>query len=189
MDLLSKITARIYLNLFLFVALANILVYTTCPHFFWYFFKMIFEFFYKYFSFPLTWDPMGVKISKRYSSLKLLLNLFKPCFLKFLLSCPHKSTVLDFWNFEFAIFHDFFFFSFPLTWDPVGAKSSKSYSSLKSLLNLFKPFLKFLLHGPHKSVVLDVWNFELLIFDIFLKFSIIPYGEAKHLNYLENERP
>ena len=41
---------------------------------------------------------MGAKISKRCSSLKLLLNSFKH-FLNLLLSGPHKSTVLDFLKF------------------------------------------------------------------------------------------
>ncbi len=52
------------------------------------------------FSFSLTWDTMGAKTSKRYSSLKSLLKLFKT-FPKFLLRCPHKSTVWDFLNLEF----------------------------------------------------------------------------------------
>ncbi len=50
---------------------------------------------YEYFSFSLTWDPMGTKTSKRYSCLKSLLNPFK-LVLNFLLSGPHKSTVLNF---------------------------------------------------------------------------------------------
>ncbi len=74
-------------------------------------------------------------------------------FLKFLLSCPHKSTVWDFLNFELTNFHEFY--SFSLTLGPMGAKTSKRYSSLKSLLNLSKLFLTFLLSGPHKSTVLD----------------------------------
>ncbi len=37
----------------------------------------------------------------------------------------------------------------------MGAKTSKRYSSLKSLLNPFKFFPKFLLSGPHKITVLD----------------------------------
>ncbi len=37
----------------------------------------------------------------------------------------------------------------------MGAKISKSYSSLKSLLNRFKLFLNFLLSGPLKGTVLD----------------------------------
>ncbi len=28
-----------------------------------------------------------------------------------------------------------------------------------------------------------------MIFNEFLKFTIVPYGETKSLNYLENERP
>ncbi len=38
---------------------------------------------------------MGAKTSKRYPSLKALLNPFE-LFLIFLLICPNKSTVLDF---------------------------------------------------------------------------------------------
>ncbi len=49
--------------------------------------------------------------------------------------------------------------SFSLTWDPMEAKTSKRYSSLKSLLSPFKLFLNFLLSGPDKSTVLDFWNF------------------------------
>ncbi len=37
----------------------------------------------------------------------------------------------------------------------MGVKTSKSYFSLKSLLNPFKLFLNFLLGGPNKSTVLD----------------------------------
>ncbi len=64
-------------------------------------------FFYEYFSFSLTWDPMGAKISKSYFSLKSLLNLLKPS-LNFLLSSLHKILYFYFLNFEFTIFHDFF---------------------------------------------------------------------------------
>ena len=44
---------------------------------------------YEYFSFPLTWGPMGSKISKRYSY-KLQPKVFKR-FLIFLLNSPHKT--------------------------------------------------------------------------------------------------
>ncbi len=120
----------------------------------------------------LTREPYRRKISKRYSSLKSLLNLFKP-FLKFRLSCPHKRTVLGFWNFEFTNFHDFV--SFSLTWDPMAAKTSKRYPSNKYLwISSNFNFLNLLLSGPHKSTVLDFWNFEVLIFNKFWKFTIIP---------------
>ncbi len=91
---------------------------------FWNFEFLIFQ---KFCLFLLTWDPMGAHTSKRYSFLKSLLNPFK-LFLKFLLSGPHKSTVLDFWNVEFLIFQEFC--SFSLTWDPMWANTSKCYSSL-----------------------------------------------------------
>ncbi len=84
---------------------------------------------------------------------------------------------------KFSVFH------FSGIWDPMGANASKCYSSLKSLLNLFNLFLNFLLSCPHKSTVLDFWNFKFPIFNEFLNFTIAPYGETKHLNYLENERP
>ncbi len=71
----------------------------------------------------------------------------------------------------------------------MGAKTSKRYSSLESLSNPFKLFLNFVLSGPHKSSVLDFWNFEIPIFKEFFKFTIVPYGENKNLNYLEKERP
>ncbi len=41
----------------------------------------------------------------------------------------------------FLIFYEYF--SFSLTWDPIGAKTSKGYSPVKSLLNPFQLFLKF----------------------------------------------
>ena len=69
----------------------------------------------------------------------------------------------------------------------MGAKTSKHYSSLKSPLNLFYLLRNFLLSCPHKSTVLDFCNFKLPIFNEFLNFTIVPYGETKNLNYLENE--
>ncbi len=100
----------------------------------------------------ITWDSMVANTSKRYSSLKSLLNPFK-LLLKFLFSGPHKSTLLDFSNVEFLIFQEFC--SFLLTSNPMGAKTSKRYSSLKSLLNPFKLFLNFLFSCPHNSALLD----------------------------------
>ncbi len=70
----------------------------------------------------------------------------------------------------------------------MAAKTSKRYSSMKSLLNPFKLFLKFLLSGPHKSTGIFL-NFEVPIFNEFLNFTIVRYRETKNLNYLENERP
>ncbi len=56
------------------------------------------ETFNEFYSFSLTWDPMGVKVSKRYcpqiasKSFKILLN-FPP-------NCPHKVTLGIFDSFE-----------------------------------------------------------------------------------------
>ena len=126
--------------------------------------------------FSVTWNPMGAKASKRYSSLKSLVNPFK-LFWIFL------SVVLTKLRFEFLKFWVLFcqeFFSFSLTWGPTGAKISKRHSSLKSLLDLFNLFLNFLVSGPHKSTILDFWNFEFPIFnDFFLNFTIVPYGKPK----------
>ncbi len=72
---------------------------------------------------------------------------------------------LKFWVFYFSQF----LFSFSLTWSPMAAKTSKRYSSLKSLLNPFKLFLNVLLGGPHKSTVLDFWNYE-FIFEFIICF-------------------
>ncbi len=55
--------------------------------------------------------------------------------------------------FEKTFKKNFFYeyFSFSLTWDPMGAKLSKSYSSCKSQPKAFKLFLNFLTNGPHKT--------------------------------------
>ncbi len=69
----------------------------------------------------------------------------------------------------------------------MGAKFSKRYSSYKSQLEVFKLFLNFLPNGPHKTTfeTLGSW-FSTIFFENF-KFTIVPYGKTKNLNYLENE--
>ncbi len=109
---------------------------------------------------------MGAKTSKRYSSLKSLLNPFK-LLLKFLLSGPHKSTVLDFWNLGFLIFQEFC--SFSLTYDPMGAKT---LLLPQITLESFQTFSWILF-----SVVLTkvlFWIFEILSFRFLTNFWISP---------------
>ncbi len=65
--------------------------------------------FYEYFSFSLTWDPMGAKISKRYSSYKSQPKTFK-LFLNFLPSGPHKTTFGIFEILKIEILMNFFRF-------------------------------------------------------------------------------
>ena len=66
--------------------------------------------------------------------------------------------------------------SFSLTWDPIWAKTSKRYSSLKSPLSLFNLFWFFF------SVVLTkvlFWIFEILIFWFLTNFYLCLTMSAK----------
>ena len=66
---------------------------------------------------------------------------------------PHVFRILE--KKTFSVFYEYV--SFSLNWDPMGAKASKCYSSLKSLLNLFKHIL---------NCVVSVTKLRL----VFLKF-------------------
>ncbi len=71
---------------------------------------------------------------------------------------------------SFLFFRIFFRFRSYVSF-PMGAKTSKRYSSLKSRLNLFNLSLNFLISGPHKSTVLDFFFFfEILSFGFFRIF-------------------
>ncbi len=103
---------------------------------------------------------------------------------KFLfVASPGSYAKTFFWVFEKKI------------WDTnMGHGESQNFknttrSSLKSLLNLFKLFLNFVLSGSYKSAVWNFWNFEFLIFNEFFNFAIVPYRETNNLNYLQNELP
>ncbi len=123
--------------------------------------------------FSLTWHPMGDKDLKRYFSLNDFWMNFSWIFFPMVLT---QNYVLDFWNFDFIIFS-----RFVLVFVNVGLHGSQTFKTLllpQIILNIFKLFLNFLYSFPHKS---PVW--------VFLKFTIVPYGETKTLNYLENERP
>ena len=82
--IISEPNARISFKFWLLLPLSHKL---GC--FFFAFLKK--KFFYEYFSFSLTWDPMGAQISKRYSYYKsqpITLKLFS----EFLPNDPHKTT-------------------------------------------------------------------------------------------------
>ena len=69
-------------------------------------------FFYEYFSFSLTWDPIGARISKRYSC-KSLPKVFK-LLLTFLPNGPHETAfgMFEILSFQFlAIFSENFEFT------------------------------------------------------------------------------
>ncbi len=112
-------------------------------------------------SFLLTWDLMGTIISKRYPSHKSLPFFFSD-------SCIFVSNILTKLR-KFPIFtflYDFFF-SFSLTWDPIGAKISKRYPSHKQLTNVFKLVSNVCLQYPHKVTFSDFRNFDIWILTIF----------------------
>ena len=90
--------------------------------------------------------------------------------------CPDVLFIFDF-------FRNFFVF---VNMGPYGSQNIKRL--LLPQIS-FESFLNFLLSGLHASTVLDFLNFEFPIFNEFLNFTIVPYGETKNLNYLENERP
>ncbi len=85
-------------------------------------------------------------------SLKLLHGLLS----NFSCGFPWAICPAFFFMFEKKFVFDFLqiFFLF-VNMGPYGSQNFKRYSSLKSVLNLFNFFLKFLLSGPHKSTVLD----------------------------------
>ncbi len=74
----------------------------------------------------------------------------------------------------------------------MGVKISKRYFSYTLRPKGFKFALKCLPSGPHKTTLGIFENLNFRFYDFFFenfKFSIVPYGEDKTLNYLENERP
>ena len=92
---------------------------------------------------------------------------------------PPTNRSYEFWNFSWnflpmvltklhlGIFEILkIVFSFSLTWDPIGVKISKNYSSYKSQLRVFKLLLKFLTNGPHKITFGDFWNFKNWNFEV-----------------------
>ncbi len=93
-----------------------------------------------FFSFSLTWDPMGANLQNSTPPWNCFSIFFK--LLDFLLIGLHKCTVLELLNFEITIFHNFFFL-FVTMW-PYLTNNSKRYSSLKScLIFFFKTSLEF----------------------------------------------
>ncbi len=95
--------------------------------------------------------------------IKLLLN--------YLLNSHHKTTFGIFEILKIEILA--IFFSFSLTWDPMGVKISKCYPSYISQPKAFKPVLNFPPNGPYK---ITLGSFEILsvrfLMIVFQKFHI-----------------
>ena len=111
-------------------------------------FFRIFFFFFVFLLTMLTWNPMG----------PMLTWLARKNEKKWNPSLTLLAKWTSMWSLTFVV---------PSLMWPMGAKISKRYSSLKSLLNLLKLFLNFLLSGPDKSTV---WIFEILSFWFFTIF-------------------
>ncbi len=113
--------------------------------------KLKISIFYEYFSFSLTWDPTGAKISKRYSSYNSQPKVFK-LFLNFLPNSPHKTTfgIFEHWNFK-----KFYLLSLTRWW-----KFRNATSPTNLVLN-FPP------NGPHK---ITFGIFKILSFRFLMSF-------------------
>ncbi len=113
-------------------------------------------------------ELMKSQFVRRLSVLQLSLNLMHRFLSNFSCGFPWAIRSDVFLIFEkkfFLIFYEYF--SFLLTWDPMGAEISKRYSSYKSQPKLFKHFLNFLPNGPHKSMF---GIFEILKIEILMNF-------------------
>ena len=158
-SIISEVIAWIFLKFYLWLFMGHI--------------SRLFSFLKKNYDFVrifFPWDPMGAKTwnaTPPSNHFWIRPNGFWNFFSVVLTKVP-------LWIFEILIFaFSGFFFLFSLTWDPMGAKTSKIYSSLKSLLNPFKLCLNFLLVILTKVLV---WIFKILSFWFLTNFWI------SHLN-------
>ncbi len=91
-----------------------------------------------------------------------------------------QKYCFGFWNFECLIFREFV--SFSLTWDPMGGKTSKCYSSLKSFLNPFKLFSEFSSQWYSQKYCFGLLKFLSFWFlTNFLISPLYPMGKPKTL--------
>ncbi len=137
--------------------------------FFQFFLKKI-VFFYEYFSFSLTWDPMGANISKP--------TPLTNCGRKFS-NFPEISSqwssqndgVFEILKIEILMIFLFFF----VNMGPFGSESFKTLL-LQIPAEVFKPFLKFLPHGPHKNTfgIFEILKIEILIIFFFFFINVGP---------------
>ena len=130
------------------------------------------------FCFVNIWDPMGAKISKRYSSRKSLLYLFKLFIRLFFFSDPHKSTVMDSWNFEFKIFHIFFFFFINM-----GLYGSQTFKMLLLSQITLESFQTFSWIFPVFLTKVLFCIFEILSFRLLVLFDYVSRADE-----IENSR-
>ncbi len=75
---------------------------------------------------------------------------------------------LKFWVFDFS--EILFLF---VNMGPYGRQNAKTLLLNQITFDSFHFFVKFLLSGPHKSTVLDFWNFDFFIFPEFCSFPLV----------------
>ncbi len=92
--------------------------------------------------------PYGGKNFKTILLLQIAADSFQT-FPEFSSQWSSQNTLGIFWNFENWKFNEFY--SFSLTWDAMGAKITKRFSSYKSETNVLKLVLNFSPNGPHKT--------------------------------------
>ena len=108
-------------------------------------------------------DPIGGKISKRYSSYKFQLKFFRHL-LNFVLNGPHKITFGIFLNLKIEIFTIFFI--------NMGSNGSENFQTLLLLQITAKHFQtcpEFSSQWYSQNYVGDFCNFELMILTIFFR--------------------
>ncbi len=135
--------------------------WAICPDVYFIFEKKTFSDFLRIFFVFVNMGPYGSENFKMLLLLQIADKSFQT-FPEFSSQWSSQNHVWDFWNFENWNFNKFY--SFSLTWDPMGAKISKRYSSYKSQPKVFKLFLKFLPNGPHKSMfgIFEILKIEIL---------------------------
>ena len=105
--------------------------------------------------------------SKRYISLKSLLNPFKH-FLNFLLSCPHKRTVLDFEILSFWFFRIFFFVF--VNMGPFSSQNFKTLLLRQLSFESFQTFSEFFFSVLLTKVLFLIFKITSFFFQHFLPF-------------------
>ena len=138
-------------------------------------FFFFFFFFFRYFSFSLTLDSMGVKTSKRYSSLKSLLD-FSTLVLNFIHSGRHKSTAFGFWKFWVYDCSQFFFVF--VNMGPFWSKNFKTLLLPQITIKYFETSPDFFFNRPHKSTF---WMFKIVSFWFLASFWNSPLYPMREL--------
>ena len=109
--------------------------------------------------------------------------------MKVLLNGAHQSSVLEFCIFEFTVLTIFFVFVNMVPLLPYGSKIFKTLLVPQKTTEYFETSHEFSSQYISQKYCFWYLKFEFLIFNEFLKFTIVPYGEAKNFSYLGNERP